>query len=121
MITRGGFIASAAAFAVPVTSAAAESYGNALRLRLGVLADLHVKGDAVLAKGRFRNSTEPFRKALRFFDRMHADAIACCGDLATSGLLPELERVGAAWDDVFPGNRRSDGGHAWRSGRRCGG
>ena len=109
MLTRSGFIASAAAFAISPSDVPPIS--EAPRLRLGALADLHVKGDAVLAKGRFRNSTEPFRKALRFFDRMQVDAVVCCGDLATSGLLPELERVGAAWDDVFPGNRRSDGGH----------
>ena len=120
MITRGGFISSGAVFAASVPFALSGKAGEVPNLRIGVLSDPHMKGEG---------SEEPFEKALRAFDRIKVDAVACCGDLATSGIVPELERVGRAWNRVFPGNRRSDGapvsnlfiygdhdmgGYAWR-------
>ena len=100
MITRGKFIASGAALAAVRPFAAIGGEGTPPNLRLGVLSDPHMKGEG---------TDGPLEKALRAFDRMKVDAVACCGDLATSGLVPELERVGAVWDRVFPKGRRSDG------------
>ena len=123
MITRGKFISSGAAIAVATPLASFGKEGPVPNLRLGVLADPHMKGEG---------TEGPLEKALRAFDRMKVDAVACCGDLATSGIVPELERVGRAWDRVFPKGRRSDGapvanlfiygdhdmgGYAWRESR----
>ena len=88
MITRGKFIASGAALAAVRPFAAIGGEGVPPNLRIGVLSDPHMKGEG---------TDGPLEKALRAFDRMKVDAVACCGDLATSGLVPELERVGAVW------------------------
>lgn len=125
MIKRREFLTSSLAFAaaleLPFAARAARTGESGLRL--GVLADLHVKS---------ADSLDTFRKALRFFDRQKADGVVCAGDLATSGITSELERVGRAWAEVFPGNRRSDGapieklfiygdhdmgGYAWKESR----
>lgn len=95
VLTRRGFLGGTVALAgarllgVPVAEP---------RLRLGVLSDPHVidRNDELL-------------KAFRYFDGRCADGIVLAGDLADFGLIPQLELVGAAWDSVFPGNRRSDG------------
>lgn len=123
MITRGKFIASGAAIAVAGPDVTFGGGNRRPNLRIGVLSDPHIKGEG---------TEGALEKALRFFDRNKADAVACCGDLATSGIVPELERVGATWKRVFPGSRRSDGskvvnlfiygdhdmgGYAWRESR----
>lgn len=103
MISRRNFLQSSVALTAlaELPFAAAGATHQARQLRLGVLADLHVKGE---------DSTGTFEKALRFFDAQKADGVVCAGDLATSGLSSELERVARAWFRVFPDNRRSDGG-----------
>lgn len=123
MITRGRFIASGAAIAVAGPDVASGVVARRPNLRIGVLSDPHIKGEG---------TEGALEKALRFFDRNKVDAVACCGDLATSGIVPELERVGATWDRVFPQGRRSDGeevvnlfiygdhdmgGYSWRESR----
>jgi len=100
MITRRGFIASGSAIALADSFDVFGKDGVAPNLRIGVLSDPHMKGEG---------TDGPLEKALRIFDRMKVDAVACCGDLATSGLVHELERVGAVWNRVFPNGRRSDG------------
>ena len=93
MITRGKFIASGAAIAVAGPDVTFGGGNRRPHLRLGVLSDPHIKGEG---------TEGALEKALRFFDRNKADAVACCGDLATSGIVPELERVGATWKRGFP-------------------
>lgn len=104
MITRGRFLESMAALTAVCISPKGVFAGGSgpRRMRLGLISDLHVKTTTSIA---------PFEKALRYFDRMKADGVVCCGDLATSGILPELQLVGATWDRVFPSDRRSDGRH----------
>ena len=74
-------------------------------LRLGVVSDIHITDDA---------SCADFRKVLRLFDDRRADAVLCTGDLADHGLVSQLRRVAATWNEVFPQMRRSDGGRIER-------
>ena len=73
-------------------------------LRIGVLSDIHLHHDA---KGFLANPTSwtqaNFIKALEYFRDRRVDAVLVCGDLANSGLLPELKLVVDAWNKVFPG------------------
>ena len=125
MISRRGFIVSSASWAatLELPFAAHGAVGPEDRLRLGVISDLHVKSEG---------STETFERALRFFDAQGADGVVCAGDLATSGITSEIERIARAWFKVFPENRRSDGrpieklfiygdhdmgGYAWKESR----
>ncbi len=87
------FVASVAASADVI-----ETKGNAVRV--GLVADIHV-GDS--------NDAADLKRALRLFDAKKADAVIAAGDLTDLGLLSELRAVAAAWNEVFPGNRRSDG------------
>ena len=69
-------------------------------LRIGLISDIHI-GD--------NNDASDLRLALRLFDEKKADAILAAGDLTDFGLLSELREVADAWNDTFPGNKRSDG------------
>jgi len=73
-----------------------------VRLRFGVMADIHL-----LAKDASR--AETLRKALACFDARKADGVVACGDLTQYGKISELRRFGELWDAAFPGGRRSDG------------
>ena len=78
--------------------AANEQYSEGIRIAL--VADIHVGDD---------NDASDLRRALRLFDAKKADAVIAAGDLTDFGLLSELKAVAAAWNEVFPGSRRSDG------------
>ena len=102
--TRRNFLASLVATgALPSLKAVAADPRadlSAERLRIGVLADIHIK------------CTQPqpyFEKTLRAFDAWKADGIVVCGDLADYGLRQQLEATAATWFKVFPGGKRSDG------------
>ena len=69
-------------------------------IRIGLIADIHI-GDG--------NDNSDLKRALRLFDAKKADAVIAAGDLTDLGLLSELKQIAAAWNEVFPGNRRSDG------------
>ena len=69
-------------------------------VRIGLVADIHIGAG---------NDNSALKRALRLFDAKKADAVVAAGDLTDLGLLSELKQVAAAWDEVFPGNRRSDG------------
>ena len=69
-------------------------------IRIGLLADIHVGDD---------NDNADLKRALRLFDAKKADAVVAAGDLTDFGLLSELKEVADAWNEVFPGSRRSDG------------
>ena len=73
---------------------------NATIVHIGLIADIHI-GDY--------NDASDLKRALRLFDAKKADAVMAAGDLTDLGLLSELREVAAAWNEVFPGNRRSDG------------
>ena len=69
-------------------------------VRIGLISDIHIGDD---------NDNSDLKRALRLFDAKKADAVMAAGDLTDLGLLSELREVAAAWNEVFPGNRRSDG------------
>jgi predicted phosphodiesterase len=96
---RRGFIASAGAFGLSSSSSALSA---SLKLRFGVLADIHIKRP---------NSEVTFEHALRWFDAQKVDAVMICGDMADLGLIGELQLVADTWFKVFPKNKRSDGSH----------
>lgn len=104
MITRRSFggMAFAGAFAAalkPLKGVAAE---GPCRLRLGVLSDIHVP---TMDEGAH------FRKALKWFDAQKVDGVVIAGDLGFKGLISELKCVADIWYEVFPNDKRSDGGH----------
>ena len=71
-------------------------------LRLGVISDIHIQTP---------ESTERFRRALRYFDRRGADAVMVAGDLSDWGLKSGFKYVADAWNSVFPCDRAEDGRH----------
>ncbi len=97
-MTRREFFAASAALAA--SPSLAVSPVGPVRLRLGVISDIHITDWA---------STEPFKAVLREFDRLGADGVIVCGDLADYGVIPQLEHVAKAWFEVFPDGRGSDG------------
>ena len=77
--------------------------GNCEQFRfvnIGLISDVHVGDD---------NDAGDLKRALRLFDAKKADVVIAAGDLTDLGLLSELRAVAAAWNELFPGNRRSDG------------
>lgn len=92
---------AALAGAATVKAAATTVPEGPVRLKLGVLSDIHVTGrDATAAN---------WEKALEKLDRWGADGVLVCGDLADYGLDVQLEVVAESWFKVFPDGRRSDG------------
>lgn len=75
-------------------------YGEAPKLKLGVISDIHVTTP---------ESTKEFRRALAYFRDRGADAVMVAGDLTDWGLKSGLKEVAAAWFDVFPDNRGANG------------
>lgn len=76
-------------------------YGEAPKLRFGVISDIHVTTP---------ESTDEFRRALAYFRDRGVDAVLLAGDLSDWGLRSGLKYVADAWYDVFPGDRGADGG-----------
>ena len=98
-----------------LTAASAfRAYGEAAAfppIRIGAVSDIHFRekgGEAV----DFRyGSHGAFRAALEYFRDRKADAVTVTGDMADAGKVAQLEIVGRIWREVFPGDRRPDGGH----------
>lgn len=72
------------------------------RLRIGVLSDIHVPT---------ARDSQHFRKTLKWFDEKKADGVIVAGDLGCNGLIREMKVVADVWNEMFPGDRRTDGGH----------
>ncbi|MCR5750544.1 MAG: metallophosphoesterase, partial [Kiritimatiellae bacterium] len=73
---------------------------DAAIVNIGLISDIHIGDD---------NDNSDLKRALRIFDAKKADAVIAAGDLTDFGLLSELQEVAAAWNEVFPSSRRSDG------------
>ena len=95
-----GSFAAAALGTLPSPGAAAMSPQGPVRLKLGVISDIHITD---------WEATEPFKAVLRAFDQWGADGVMVCGDLADYGVIPQLEHVARAWFEVFPDGKGSDG------------
>lgn len=75
--------------------------------RFGVISDIHILlSDA--------HRSEVFKKALEYMDTRQVDGVVACGDLTQNGTIEELREFAKIWFSVFPGDRRSDGGHVER-------
>lgn len=70
-------------------------------LRVGLAADIHIN--------QWRDTSDRFKALLRYFDSAKVDGVLVAGDLADSGVVDELRKVGEMWRTQFPGGRRSDG------------
>ena len=75
-------------------------FGEAPRLKFGVISDIHVTTP---------ESTADFRRALAYFRDRGADAVLVAGDLSDWGLRSGLKAVADAWYDVFPDDRGANG------------
>ena len=75
--------------------------GRKPNLRIGLVADIHIN--------QWRSNTERYKAVLKYFDSAKVDGVLVAGDLADSGVIGELNAVGAMWKAQFPGGRRSDG------------
>lgn len=107
-INRRSFLlgTSALAFSGCVTGNAKTACDpKALRLKFGVLSDIHITDWA---------STEIFRKTLRYFRSQDVDAVLIAGDMADHGLISQLENVAKAWFEVFPNDRGLNDKHVER-------
>jgi predicted phosphodiesterase len=93
---RGGL----AAFGGVMLPASAFAAGKP-NMRLGVVSDVHIS--------EAWNQEFYFEKALRWFDAQGVDAVMVPGDIAHSGLIPELASFASVWDKVFPGDKGADG------------
>lgn len=99
-MTRRGFCGGIAATAIAgVRADAADASSN---LRVGIVSDIHVVAPRVAAW---------LEKALRYFDAVKVDAVAIPGDFTCYSRISEMRLVADTWNSVFPGDRRSDGGH----------
>ena len=79
-------------------------------LRLGVVSDIHIRDNGSTENGYVAGSTGTFRAALEYFRDCRVDAVVIAGDMADTGKMAELDRVGKVWRKVFPDNNGADGG-----------
>lgn len=103
---RGAIAASVAYRICPAWAAAGEPI-----LRFGAASDIHLRVRTPIFpyyKGSEDNCAY-FEKALRWFDRMKADAVVVAGDVSDRGLVAEWEQFADTWNRVFPGCRAADG------------
>ncbi len=105
-VSRRGFVGSALALgACGAWGATRPTIGAVLgavpKLRFGVMSDVHIGGKP--------DAVETLEKVLKWFAAENVDAVLCAGDIAHSGLIPELEGFAAVWHRVFPGGRAADG------------
>lgn len=103
---RGALTASAAYGICPAWAGAGEPV-----LRFGAVSDVHMRVRTPIFP-YYRGSEDNyvyFEKALRWFDRMKADAVVVAGDVADRGLIPEWEQFADTLNRVFPKRRAADG------------
>ena len=103
-ISRREFFGQAVAASFVASGCLPKPSADGPRLRVGVLADVHL----LLQKDPMKSDFF-FEKALRWYDEMKADGVLLCGDIADCGLVAELEYAAEIWNRVFPGGKRSDG------------
>ena len=83
------------------TTHGAFAEGTPVRLRFGVVSDIHVRegGPRDHATG---GDTYYFSKALEYFKAQKVDAVLIAGDIADRGRESEMMSVAKAWFEVFP-------------------
>ena len=109
-LTRRSFIGGA--FASSLLCRTYCETGDSPDLRVGILSDTHVSypiGDSRVKPFDYR-SADAFRNALFYFRDRKVDAVVIAGDMTNSGMVDELAVSANLWREVFPANRRPDGG-----------
>lgn len=81
----------------------------AVRLRVGVVSDIHVSRLSTELETYEYGNSMTFRHALEWFDACGVDAVVCAGDMSDRGTQAMLEICGRIWEDVFPRNHGRDG------------
>ncbi|MBQ5795148.1 MAG: metallophosphoesterase, partial [Kiritimatiellae bacterium] len=102
MLAGAGFVSGCRAMAPFVG-------GGNVRLKFGVVSDVHVE---LAADGRSLAAgydTQTFERTLTYFRDCGVDAVMIAGDIADIGFVSELKAVADAWFKVFPGDRAPDG------------
>ncbi len=112
-ISRRGFFGSAAAFgllsagcrafAVPAGTVIGDP--KKLRLKFGVLSDVHLKNGMVKEPEK-----TVFFHALEWFSKNGADAVVFAGDITDNASIPQFECFSKVWNLAFPNGKRADGG-----------
>ena len=100
MMRRREFIGGALSLGAFAGCRSWSLFGEAPKLKLGVISDIHVTTP---------ESTAEFRRALAYFRGRGADAVLVAGDLSDWGLRSGFRYVADAWYDVFPDDRAPDG------------
>lgn len=106
---RRSFLGGALAFGSVGYGALPARIGNeadSLKLRFGVLSDIHV--NEIGPDGKTWGNAL-FKKALSWYDKQGVDAVVVAGDLTDQGLGCNLEAVAEAWYSVFPNDHAKDG------------
>lgn len=112
-ITRRSFFGSAAALGVVATGCSAFKVPTGavigdpkkLRLRFGMLSDVHLNKEHVESP-----LTSPMYHTLCWFRDQKVDAVAFAGDITDNGTEAQARCFQIIWDAVFPDNKRPDGG-----------
>jgi len=95
-----GMTALGATMALPKAKADAVAKGP-VRLRIGVLSDIHICKPSDLPK---------FERTLRKFDEWQVDGVLGGSDIADLGISQQLDLAAKAWFNVFPdGRSKRDG------------
>jgi len=101
IVTRASFIKGGlAAVALPSFAGTQEKP----ELKVGVISDIHLTRSKVRAE-------RICLPALEWFRDQGVDAVVCTGDLATTGMLAELELLSYVWYKTFPDDKLPDGRH----------
>ena len=91
------------AFAVPANAVIGDP--GKIRLKFGVLSDVHLHNGAAKAPEK----TALFH-ALTWFSQHGVDAVVFAGDITDGGTPVQYECFDKVWNMVFPGGKRADGG-----------
>ena len=110
-LNRRNFLKGAIAASVAYRICPAWAEAREPILRFGAASDIHLRVRTPVSlhyKGSEDNYLY-FEKALRWFDRMKADAVVVAGDISDRGLIAEWEQFADTLNRVFPGCRAADG------------
>ena len=110
-LDRRDFLRGAVSASVAYRMCPAWARAEAPLLRFGAVSDIHLRVRTPVFP-HYRGSEDNdvyFEKALRWFNRMKADAVVVAGDIADRGLIAEWEQFADTWNRVFPSCRAADG------------
>ncbi len=83
--------------------------GGKLRLRFGVLSDIHIMYTGAGENLMTGMNNLTFKHALEWYRSQNVDAVVLTGDMADRGMDDQLAAVAEAWYSVFPDDKYPDG------------